>query len=213
LTENLSNIPIFFVVFLFSLSFHEAAHAWTAERFGDSTGRYLGRITLNPLAHIDIFGTIIFPLVGLITGGMMFGWAKPVPVNTSAMRDRRLGDICTSAAGPLSNLILATVFFVLLKLVYRTSLLPIESLGQIGDALKTMLDIGLILNIVLCVFNLLPIPPLDGSHVLENLLPPGAAQIYEKLRPYGFILMIFLLMSGALGRVINPVLRFVSTML
>jgi len=213
LNLDFSKITIFFAVFLFSLSFHEAAHAWTAEKFGDSTGRYLGRITLNPLAHIDIFGTIIFPLVGLITGGMMFGWAKPVPVNTSAMRDRRLGDICTSAAGPLSNLLLAIVFFVLLKLIHRTSLLPIENLGQIGDALEQMFETGLVLNIVLFIFNLLPIPPLDGSHVLENLLPPGPAQIYEKIRPYGFILMIFLLMSGVLGRVITPVLGFVSSML
>lgn len=213
MSDNIAYIPIFFVVFLFSLSFHEAAHAWTAERFGDSTGRYMGRITLNPIPHIDIFGTIIFPLVGLLTGGMMFGWAKPVPVNTLQMRDRKLGDICTSAAGPLSNAILAIIFFTLAKLVAHNSTVVVDTLGSLAVPVYLMLRIGLSLNIVLMIFNLLPIPPLDGSHVLQNLLPDGAAEAYERLRPYGFILMIGLLMTGVFSKIISPITGFVEGLL
>lgn len=205
-------VIIFFVVFLFSLSFHEAAHAWTAERFGDSTARYLGRITLNPIPHIDIFGTIVFPLVGLYMGGMMFGWAKPVPVNTSQMRDRKLGDICTSLAGPASNAILTVIFFVLLKIIFFSpQLIDPSSLGQLERPVGMLLGIGLNLNIILMVFNLLPVPPLDGSHVLRNMLSGGAADIYDRIiQPYGFLILIALLMSGVLGKIIDPILGFVS---
>ena len=207
---DLAYIPIFFVVFLFSLSFHEAAHAWTAERFGDSTGRYMGRITLNPIPHIDVFGTIIFPLVGLLTGGMMFGWAKPVPVNTSQMRDRKMGDIWTSLAGPLSNAILAVVFFVLLKIAGQ---IPAATFGELARPLSMLLYTGLTLNVLLMIFNLLPIPPLDGSHVLKNLLSGGAADAYERLEPYGFILMIALLITGVFSKIVSPVLFFVEGLL
>jgi len=211
---NPGYIIIFFVVFLFSLSFHEAAHAWTAERFGDSTARYLGRITLNPIPHIDIFGTIVFPLVGLISGGMMFGWAKPVPVNTSQMRDRKLGDICTSLAGPTSNAILAVIFFIFLKIIFHSPLISPSSLGQLEEPLDLLLKVGLQLNIVLMVFNLLPIPPLDGSHVLRNFLSGGAADIYDRIiQPYGFLILIALLMSGVLSNILNPILNFVFGLL
>ena len=207
-------IIIFFVVFLFSLSFHEASHAWTAERFGDSTARYLGRITLNPIPHIDIFGTIIFPLAGLLSGGMMFGWAKRVPVNTRQMRDPTLGDICTSLAGPMSNAILAVIFFVLLKIIFFSSLIGSASLGQLEQPVKALLVTGLQLNIILMVFNLLPIPPLDGSHVLRNMLSGGAADIYDRIiQPYGFLILIALLMSGVLGKILYPILNFVFGLL
>lgn len=206
------SIAIFFVVFLFSLSFHEAAHAWTAERFGDSTGRLMGRVTLNPVPHIDVFGTILFPLIGIVSGGLMFGWAKPVPVDTSQMSDRKLGDICTSAAGPISNLLLAFIFFMGLKvLISNTGLAAM--LGNLIDPVGELLQRGLQLNIVLMIFNLLPIPPLDGSHVLQNLLPDGLAEAYEHIRPYGFFLLIALLMTGVLGKIISPVLGFVYVLL
>jgi Zn-dependent protease len=206
-------IPIFFAVFLFSLSFHEAAHAWTAERFGDSTGRYLGRITLNPIPHIDVFGTILFPLIGMLSGGMMFGWAKPVPVNTLQMRDRKLGDICVSLAGPLSNALLAVVFFVLLKTLFYSSLVSPLALGEFAYPAKRLLSTGLFLNVLLMVFNLLPIPPLDGSHVLRNLLPDSAAEVYERLQPYGFLLMILLLVTGTFGTIYSPISNFVAGLL
>ena len=211
---NVAQVFIGFTVLLFSLTIHEAAHAWTAERFGDSTARYLGRVTLNPIPHIDIFGTIVFPLVGLISGGMMFGWAKPVPVNTSQMRDRKLGDICTSLAGPTSNAILAVIFFIFLKIIFHSSLVWPSSLGQLEEPLDLLLKIGLQLNIVLMVFNLLPIPPLDGSHVLRNFLSGGAADIYDRIiQPYGFLILIALLMSGVLSNILNPILNFVFGLL
>jgi Zn-dependent protease len=207
-------VIIFFVVFLFSLSFHEAAHAWTAERFGDSTARYLGRITLNPIPHIDIFGTIIFPLVGLISGGMMFGWAKPVPVNTNQMRDRKLGDICTSLAGPVSNAILVVIFFVLMKIIFFSPLISSSSLGQLRSPIGLLLEIGWKLNVILMVFNLFPIPPLDGSHVLRNFLSGGAADFYDRIiQPYGFLILIALLFSGVLGKIIYPILNFMEALM
>lgn len=211
---DLGYIIIFFVVFLFSLSFHEASHAWMAERFGDSTARYLGRVTLNPIPHIDIFGTIVFPLAGLLSGGMMFGWAKPVPVNTRQMRDPKLGDICTSLAGPGSNAILAILFLVLLKVIFFSPFIASSSLGQMEQPVFMLLKIGLQLNIVLMVFNVLPIPPLDGSHVLRSFLSGGAADVYDRIiQPYGFLILIALLLSGVLGKILYPILAFVFGLL
>ncbi|MBL8206261.1 MAG: site-2 protease family protein [Blastocatellia bacterium] len=197
-------IPIWFVIFLLSLSIHEAAHAWTAERFGDPTGRYSGRVTLNPMAHIDIIGTIIFPLMSLVTGAMFFGWAKPVPVDLSQMKDRKWGDICVSLAGPVSNIILAIFFFVAMKVVFLSPGLQ-ASMGEWQQPIIRTLFTGLSMNVVLAVFNLLPIPPLDGSHVLQNLLPARAAEAFETIRPYGFVILIGLMMTGVTGKIINPI--------
>lgn len=203
-------IAIFFPVFLFSLSFHEAAHAWMAERFGDPTGRQMGRVTLNPLAHIDIFGTIIFPLVGMLNGGMMFGWAKPVPVNTMNMRDQRMGDIWVSLAGPLSNAILALVFFVLAKFLFVRPIIDPLALGEFARPVNALVRMGLSLNVVLMIFNLLPIPPLDGSHVLRHMLSGSAAELYERVEPYGFILLVLLLVTGVTSMIIRPVMGVVD---
>ena len=210
---DFSVLPIFFAVFLFSLSFHEAAHAWTAEKFGDPTGRLMGRVTLNPLAHMDPFGTIIFPLVGWITGGMMFGWAKPVPVNTLNMRDQRMGDIWVSLAGPLSNGILLVVFFFLFKFLFATPIVDPVALGDFQTPLYELIKTGLTLNVVLMIFNLLPIPPLDGSHVLRNLLSGSAAAMYERIESYGWMLLLLLVFSGATGRIIGPVLKVIGMLL
>jgi Zn-dependent protease len=217
-------IPIWFVIFLLSLSIHEAAHAWTAEMFGDSTGRYLGRVTLNPIPHIDIVGTIIFPLVAvlgpLLSGGgsfPMFGWAKPVPFNPNKLRDRRWGEIGIALAGPFSNLLLAIIFFVLLKVVFFSSLISPETFGEYAAPAKKMLVTGLTLNIVLAVFNLLPIPPLDGSHVLRNLLPDGPAELYARLYDFGFLILFGLMMTGIIGvityPILNPIFGLVETLL
>jgi Zn-dependent protease len=208
---DIGEIILYFVVFLFSLSFHEAAHAWTSERFGDETGRWLGRVSLNPIVHIDVFGTIIFPLIGLVSGGMMFGWAKPVPVDPTRWRNKRMANILVSAAGPLSNFLLATLSFIALKVLLETGTLG--SAGGLWEPITKMLGIGLSLNILLAVFNLFPIPPLDGSHVLEEMLPPNAASAYEQLKPYGFILILGLVFLGVFSAVYNPIIGFVQYLL
>lgn len=224
------DLIMWFVVFLFSLSFHESAHAWTSERFGDSTGRYQGRITLNPIAHIDPIGTILLPLMGFMSGGIaMFGWAKPVQTNPLLWRDKTKANITVSAAGPISNFILATVAFIALKAMLIGGLVSQPTAFQRGgpfdvvvpmaqspglmEPLVTLLSILLVLNVTLGVFNLIPIPPLDGSHVLEEVLPHQMAQAYEQIRPYGFLLLLALLWTPVLGWIIHPVYSFVFLLL
>jgi Zn-dependent protease len=215
---NIGNLILWFIVFLFSLTIHEASHAWTSERFGDSTGRYLGRITLNPIPHIDPVGTILFPLAGqLFSGFIMFGWAKPVPVNPLLWRQKTKANILTSAAGPASNLIFASVALIVAKILLGTGVLvhsvSVQTRADILSAaddgsfmvpVAKILSIAILLNISLGIFNLLPIPPLDGSHILQSLLPYEAAAAYEQLRSFGFILLFGLMFTGVFGAVIRP---------
>jgi Zn-dependent protease len=212
----LPQIALFFldmVVFLFSLSFHEAAHAWMADRLGDPTGRHLGRITLNPIPHIDLFGTLIFPAIGFFTGAPMFGWAKPVPWNPRNVKDRRQADIWISAAGPISNVLAFLGFFLLIKL-FRVYLRTDASfLGSAAEPLYLMCLLGVQLNVILAVFNLLPIPPLDGSWILPHFLPPALAGSYEKLRPYGFMILLLCMMTGVFRVVLFPFLAVVDTLI
>ena len=220
---NPGHLVIYFIVFLFSLSFHEAAHAWTSERFGDNTGRYLGRITLNPMAHIDPIGTILFPLIGYF-GVAMFGWAKPVPVNPLSWRNKKMANIMTSAAGPLSNLLLALIAFIIIKVLIASGIMVPENVIEATFRRQSptlpssspliaffvmLVSIALILNVALAVFNILPIPPLDGSHVLEELLPYEAAKAFEQVQQYGFVILLGLMWSGALGYIFGPVFQFV----
>ncbi len=204
-------IIIWFVVFLLSLTVHECAHAWAAERSGDATGRYLGRVTLNPLPHIDVFGTIIFPLIAITTGGWMFGWAKPVPFNPYNLRDRRMGEIAIAFAGPLSNFLLAAIFVLLYKIIFQTSLLSAELLGELTQPVYTLVNIGITLNIILGVFNLIPIPPLDGHHILRNLLPDSLADLYAQIPSWmGFVLLFLLVRAGITGMLVQPVFQLVD---
>lgn len=218
---------IWFVVFLFSLSFHEAAHAWTSEKFGDYTGRYQGRITLNPVAHIDPIGTILFPLISMFTSVPLLGWAKPVETNPLLWKDKTKANISVSAAGPISNFILALIAFIVLKVLIASQILilnggartyyeiltPVEGQPAFLAPLALLLTVMLLLNLALGIFNLIPIPPLDGSHVLESLLPYEMAQAYNQIRPYGFILLIAMLYLGVLSYIISPVFLFVMRML
>ena len=221
---NIGFAVIWFVVFLFSLSFHEAAHAWTSEKFGDDTGRLQGRITLNPLPHIDPIGTIVFPLIMLFTSIPLLGWAKPVETNPLLWREKTKANICVSAAGPISNLILVTIAFTALKAMLASGIvqpggslqslvIPVAGQPAFMEPLCMLLSIMLWLNLALAVFNFIPIPPLDGSHVLESLLPYQAAQAYAQLRPYGFLLLLALMYLGVFGSIITPVFSFVIGLL
>jgi Zn-dependent protease len=220
-------VIIWFVVFLFSLSFHEAAHAWTSEKFGDDTGRLQGRITLNPLPHIDPIGTIVFPLIMMFTSVPLLGWAKPVQTNPLLWRDKTRANISVSAAGPISNFILMTIAFITMKVLILTGVLTLNSrirtiyevfgpsAGQPAfvQPLAMFLCVMLMLNLALGVFNLIPIPPLDGSHVLEEVLPYHMARAYEQIRPYGFLLLIALLYTRALNYIFEPISIFMLRLL
>jgi Zn-dependent protease len=206
---DLSALLMTLVVLFLSLSVHEAAHAWTADWLGDPTGRYLGRVTLNPVAHIDPVGTIVFPLLGFFFGGFIFGWAKPVPVNPARLKNPRKDHLLIAAAGPASNIVAAVVCLVGVKII-TLSMDPIAiSEHGLVYPLFRMCQTGLFLNVILVVFNLFPVPPLDGSWILAGVLPGNLAALVDRIRPYSFILLIALLMSGVFGMILNPVLVFV----
>ncbi len=190
------------VVLLFSVIVHEVAHGYVALLNGDPTAKVSGRITLNPGPHIDPIGTLFLPLLLLVTGsGILFGWARPVPVNPLNFRNHLWGEISVSVAGPLSNLALAVGFALLLRL----------GLGNLG--LAKLAYYGVSINIFLALFNLVPIPPLDGSHVLAALLPPQLNRLYQYLEPVGFILILLLFYTGLMGTVLMPIYRQIARLL
>ncbi|HKP85073.1 MAG TPA: site-2 protease family protein [Blastocatellia bacterium] len=218
------NIIIYFIALLFSLSFHEAAHAWTSEKFGDSTGRLQGRITLNPIPHIDLIGTIIFPLLSAIYSLPLLGWAKPVQTNPLLWRDKKKANIMVSAAGPISNFILAVIAFVIIKVLmlsgtlmlyggFYDMVIPAPGQPEYLHPLSIFLSVMLMLNVLLGVFNLIPVPPLDGSHVLEEVLPGGMAEAYYQIRPFGFILLYALMFLGVFNAIFIPVYKTVVYLL
>lgn len=198
---------------MFALSVHESAHAFIADRFGDPTARRLGRITLNPVPHIDLVGTIIFPIMLALLGAPVFGWAKPVPVNIYNLRPRRRGHFFVSAAGPISNIIMAGLG-ILLFLVFKPTgavnlAFPLEQSGPIALILFFLI----IINIYLAVFNLIPIPPLDGSGILESTLKGNALYQYQKLKPYGFIFLLLIIYTDILDKIAFPIIRGVFRIL
>jgi Zn-dependent protease len=213
------------IVLLLSLSVHESAHAWTADVLGDPTARYLGRVSLNPLVHADPFGTFLFPLMGMfLLHGMMFGWAKPVPVNVNRLRHPSRDHMLVAAAGPVSNLMIAAVFFVLLiaaKVVSSDAgyVLTQIRFGEVGEGNTVLAPLmafayyGIIINVVLAVFNLIPIAPLDGAAVLSGLLPRSLSGAFDQIQSYGFIVLIGLLYLGVPAMLYTPVLNFVLSLL
>ena len=184
---------------------HESAHAWTALRQGDPTAQRLGRISLNPLVHVDVIGTVVMPLLMIFTGVPLLGWAKPTPVDPRSFKNLRLGQIVVSGAGPVSNLLLALVCTAGLFVAVRVLPGPLRE-----NPLARLLDLGIRLNVLLAVFNLVPLPPLDGSHVVEWALPNGMGHRYmAMIAPYGGFILLALVMSGALFTVLSPVLDLV----
>ena len=200
--DSLDVIIPSFLVLIFSLSFHEAAHAWMADRLGDPTARLLGRLTLNPLSHIDWIGTVLFPLLAMVSGLPLIGWAKPVPVSWANLRSPRRDFAVVAIAGPISNLILAVGAAAVL-----VPLLSGGGLGADGSLSRpaVVLLMAVNLNVLLAVFNMIPVPPLDGGNVLSGIVPESVARGIDTLRPYGFLILYALMFTGVLGRIAYPV--------
>ena len=219
MAHKVVDFAIQLAVILFAISFHESAHAWSALKFGDTTARDLGRISLNPIRHIDPFGSIVLPLILYVFSGMIFGAAKPTPVNLLRTRHPRLANLVVSAAGPLSNFLLAAFGIAALVLIRHQA--P-QAMADLYEALRGnrfapgalaplayLLWAFTMVNVTLGVFNLLPIPPLDGSGVVRSLGGPGVERIYAVLAPFGFLILILLISTPVLGRIFRPIQIFV----
>ena len=212
-----------FIVLLFSLTVHECAHAWMASRLGDHTARSMGRVSLNPIDHIDPIGTLLIPglaifgpLIGFgFLGRFIFGWAKPVPILSRNFRHYRRDDILVSMAGPASNLLLSLLAFLgLAALLLAERHLPAGvAPSATQQALEQLCMIGFQLNLVLCIFNLLPIPPLDGSHVLRQFLSYNAVQVYDRITGVASYILLILIGPAVLGVVMTPLLKVAYSLL
>lgn len=195
---DIGQVLVVFLVLLVSLTVHEAAHAWSADRLGDATARRLGRVSLNPLVHIDPIGTIVFPLIALATGLPVLGWAKPVPVSPPNLHPNwRQKYMLIAAAGPASNLVLAVA----------------GSLLMFGGLAPEVLRIFVVINVFLAVFNMVPVPPLDGGNVLSGMIGGAAADTLDRLRPYGFLILYGLMFTGLLFAIVDPPAEFLLRLL
>ena len=205
-TRDLAPLLLSIPPFLLAITVHEVAHGYMAYRKGDHTARLMGRLSFNPLRHIDPIGTVLFPLMLILSGtGIVFGWAKPVPINPYHFRSPRKDMVQVSLAGPASNLLLAlacaAVFRLLLWGVGPDLLWTSRALAPLG----VMVLMGIKISLYLGVFNILPVHPLDGSHILEGLLPHEQAMAYSRLAPYGWLILLALMFTGILYRIIGPI--------
>ncbi|MBM3310493.1 MAG: site-2 protease family protein [Candidatus Aminicenantes bacterium] len=227
---NVISIVIQLFVLLFAITVHEASHGWAANKFGDPTAYNLGRVTLNPLAHIDPFGTVLLPILLSLARMPAFGWAKPVPVNPYNLRHPRRDNLWISFAGPAANLTVAAAAWAVLMVLKASNArvglfikviingffrqmgfsLPVLQPGFYPlEGLALILLMMILLNAYLAMFNLIPVPPLDGSGILMGLLPDGAASRYDRLRPFGFIIVLMLIYMGLLEVIMWPVKLFI----
>ncbi len=204
-----------FLVLVMSLTVHEAAHAWSADRLGDSTARTLGRLSLNPAVHVDPIGTILFPLIAMVTNLPLIGWAKPVPVNPAHLRPHwRQKFMWIAAAGPASNLVLAAIASVVLLVIAPAESSGDAIAGPLAARMEYLLQTAVVVNVLLALFNMVPIPPLDGGNVLAGLLTGPMADTYDRLlRPYGFVILYALMLTGILWMVIEPPAAFLLRLL
>lgn len=207
--QILEAITIWALPVIFAITLHEAAHGWVANKLGDPTARSLGRITANPLKHIDLIGTVIVPLILVTLGGFVFGWAKPVPVDARNFKRPIQHMAIVAAAGPISNLIMA-IFWALIMAFAVNWLEPDQWLKR---PLALMAQAGVFINIVLMALNLLPLLPLDGGRVVAGFLSPEAANRFMKIEPYGLIILLLLLFSGILGKILGPVISQLTTIM
>jgi len=215
--NTIQKIAVMAPPLIFAIVIHEVAHGWIANKLGDHTARDMGRLTLNPVSHIDLFGTIIMPLVlfVLTSGSMVFGYAKPVPINPYNFRDPKKGMALSSLAGPGINIVMAICFSFLLRIVMPAleNSLPKQFWEWFGMPFALMFGYGVIINVVLAVLNMIPIPPLDGSRVVYWLLPDRQASLFYRLEPYGMLLLMLLIGLGVLGRIMTPIIRPLLTLL
>jgi len=201
---DLTFFLIEFAILIVALTIHEAAHAWTADRLGDSTARLLGRVSFNPVVHIDPIGTLLLPVLSMFSPVPLLGWAKPVPVNMSRLRHPRRDFMIIAAAGPISNFLQALVLALAFHAIYDPGA---------SDLVPRILKYAAQMNLLLAFFNLIPIPPLDGGNVLAGLVPESAARVLDQVRQFGFIALYALMLSGVLTDVIVPPTRFLMRLL
>jgi Zn-dependent protease len=194
-------VAVWALPLVFAVTVHEAAHGWVADRLGDPTARKLGRITFNPLPHIDLVGTIVVPLLMLTFTGFLIGWAKPVPVAVQRLGHPKRDMAIVAAAGPAVNLVMATLWSFVLLVAHNL----VHSLPALAVPLLLMAIAGVFVNLVLMAINLLPVPPLDGGRVVTGLLPMAAARVYARIEPFGMIILILLLISGVVGMILAPI--------
>lgn len=201
----IQKIVIWALPVIFAITLHEVAHGWVASMFGDQTARLSGRLSINPIKHIDLIGTIILPLFMLMVSNFVFGWAKPVPVDARNLRNPRRDMAFVALAGPISNLAMALFWGMMAKFGLMASL---SGNDWLGVPLTYMGTAGIMINVVLAVLNLIPLPPLDGSKILMSFLPRRASYYYSRVEPYGFFILILFMFTGLLGYIMLPPVFF-----
>ena len=205
----IQKIIIYSIPVIFAITVHEVAHGWMASRLGDQTARMMGRLTLNPVKHIDPVGTIMVPIIMLMFTPFMLGWAKPVPVNWRNLRHPRRDMAWVAVAGPAANLLMLVIWALLAKFI----LLSGAGKSEYGLPFMAMAMGGILINIVLIVLNLLPVPPLDGSRIVSSLLPPRSAIFYNRLEPYGLMIVLVLMATGILGDIMRPAISVLQSVI
>ncbi|HEX8890020.1 MAG TPA: site-2 protease family protein [Pyrinomonadaceae bacterium] len=222
---DIGQLIIYMVVLIFAISAHEASHAWMSYRFGDDTARLLGRITLNPVKHVDPIGTLLIPIAAFIFAHMggalaaipLIGWGKPTPVNPLRWRNKDLANVMVSAAGIMSNLLIAITAFIVIKVLMATGTLGLFDNGILSEDLATPLRMflfySLIMNVSLAVFNLLPFPPLDGSKILQTFLPQSMQPALNALEQYGYLILIAFIYMGLFSKIFQPIWALITRLL
>jgi Zn-dependent protease len=205
---DLTEVLILLVVLIASLTVHEAAHAFAADRLGDSTARQLGRLSLNPAVHVDPIGTLVFPLIAIYTGVPLIGWAKPVPVNPRFLKHPKRDFALIAAAGPASNVVMAAIGAGALSIARNAAGPGDIAGGAVTDPLLPFFYAFAIINVLLAVFNMIPVPPLDGGNVLIGILPASSAGMVERVRPYGILILYALMLTGALNTILGPLVGY-----